>query len=280
MRAVEGGDHRVDRVSAPGSPRPTSTVRASPTSRSTTSSPRARPGLRGEAARVRRGARRRGRACGCTRHGPSIIRLRRCATRPTWCSSKATRSASSCSTGAAPGGGPTRRGHSATSSTRPRTSWRAKGATVGVLAREADPSIDEVAVAVLPARSRWPTVPACSPRSRPSSVARGVSIRSMNQRGIGDDARLIFVTHKAREADAAGHGRRLAERRGGAPRGIGAAGHGGGGVTASVARRDRGVPRAPARHRLHSGHHAARGQHAAARRRRRVASAPASHACC
>src|SRR6478609_7363506 len=30
---------------------------------------------------------------------------------------------------------------------------------------------------------------------------RGVSIRSMNQRGIGEDARLIFVTHKAREAD-------------------------------------------------------------------------------
>src|SRR6478752_6595737 len=30
---------------------------------------------------------------------------------------------------------------------------------------------------------------------------QGVSIRSMNQRGIGEDARLIFVTHKAREAD-------------------------------------------------------------------------------
>jgi homoserine dehydrogenase len=29
----------------------------------------------------------------------------------------------------------------------------------------------------------------------------GVSIRSMRQRGLGDDARLIFVTHKAREAD-------------------------------------------------------------------------------
>ncbi len=30
---------------------------------------------------------------------------------------------------------------------------------------------------------------------------REVSVRSMRQRGIGDDARLIFVTHKAREAD-------------------------------------------------------------------------------
>jgi homoserine dehydrogenase len=31
--------------------------------------------------------------------------------------------------------------------------------------------------------------------------SREVSVRSMRQRGIGDDARLIFVTHKAREAD-------------------------------------------------------------------------------
>jgi homoserine dehydrogenase len=31
--------------------------------------------------------------------------------------------------------------------------------------------------------------------------SRQVSVRSMRQRGIGDDARLIFVTHKAREAD-------------------------------------------------------------------------------
>ena len=29
----------------------------------------------------------------------------------------------------------------------------------------------------------------------------GVSIKSMQQRGIGDDARLIFVTHRARESD-------------------------------------------------------------------------------
>jgi homoserine dehydrogenase len=31
--------------------------------------------------------------------------------------------------------------------------------------------------------------------------SRQVSVRSMRQRGIGDDARLFFVTHKAREAD-------------------------------------------------------------------------------
>jgi homoserine dehydrogenase len=28
-----------------------------------------------------------------------------------------------------------------------------------------------------------------------------VSIKSMEQRGIGDDARLVFITHRAREAD-------------------------------------------------------------------------------
>jgi homoserine dehydrogenase len=31
--------------------------------------------------------------------------------------------------------------------------------------------------------------------------AHGVSIQSMEQRGIGEDARLIFITHRAREAD-------------------------------------------------------------------------------
>ena len=30
---------------------------------------------------------------------------------------------------------------------------------------------------------------------------REVSVRSMQQRGIGENARLIFITHKAREAD-------------------------------------------------------------------------------
>jgi homoserine dehydrogenase len=29
----------------------------------------------------------------------------------------------------------------------------------------------------------------------------GVSIRAMEQEGLGDEARLIFITHTAREAD-------------------------------------------------------------------------------
>jgi len=40
---------------------------------------------------------------------------------------------------------------------------------------------------------------------------REVSVRSMRQRGIGDDARLIFVTHKAREADLRGAAAAVAE---------------------------------------------------------------------
>ena len=35
----------------------------------------------------------------------------------------------------------------------------------------------------------------------PKFAEHGVSIRSMQQHGIGEDARLIFVTHEAREAD-------------------------------------------------------------------------------
>ena len=31
--------------------------------------------------------------------------------------------------------------------------------------------------------------------------SHGVSIASMEQRGLGDDARLVFITHRAREAD-------------------------------------------------------------------------------
>ncbi len=30
---------------------------------------------------------------------------------------------------------------------------------------------------------------------------RGISIRSMEQEGLGDQARLIFITHRARERD-------------------------------------------------------------------------------
>jgi homoserine dehydrogenase len=75
-----------------------------------------------------------------------------------------------------------------------------KGATVGVLAAKPIRPIEEVS-------SQFYLL--IEVADRPGVLAaiatefgrQGVSIRSMNQRGIGDDARLIFVTHKAREAD-------------------------------------------------------------------------------
>ncbi len=75
-----------------------------------------------------------------------------------------------------------------------------KGATVGVLAARPIRAIDEVS-------SQFYLL--IEVADRPGVLAaiatefgrHGVSIRSMNQRGMGDDARLIFVTHKAREAD-------------------------------------------------------------------------------
>src|SRR5262249_10877079 len=75
-----------------------------------------------------------------------------------------------------------------------------KGATVGALAARRIRAMDEVS-------SQFYLL--IEVAGRPGVLAaiatefgrHGVSIRSMNQRGIGDDARLIFVTHKAREAD-------------------------------------------------------------------------------
>ena len=49
--------------------------------------------------------------------------------------------------------------------------------------------------------SRCSTGPACSPQVAGVFGDHGVSIRSMEQEGLGDEARLIFITHRAREAD-------------------------------------------------------------------------------
>ncbi len=74
-----------------------------------------------------------------------------------------------------------------------------KGATIGTLARRRIRPIDEV-------ESQFYLL--IEVADRPGVLAQiaaefgrhGVSIKSMQQKGIGDDARLIFVTHKAREA--------------------------------------------------------------------------------
>jgi homoserine dehydrogenase len=75
-----------------------------------------------------------------------------------------------------------------------------KGATVGTLARKPIRAMDDV-------ESQFYLL--IEVADRPGVLAaiatefgrNGVSIRSMQQRGIGDDARLIFVTHTARERD-------------------------------------------------------------------------------
>ncbi len=75
-----------------------------------------------------------------------------------------------------------------------------RGATIGALTRRRVRPIDEV-------ESQFYLQMEVA--DRPGVLAaiatafgeRGVSIKSMQQVGIGDDARLIFITHRAREAD-------------------------------------------------------------------------------
>jgi len=75
-----------------------------------------------------------------------------------------------------------------------------RGATIGPLARRRIRPIDEV-------ESQFYLLMEVA--DRPGVLAKiatefgqhDVSIKSMQQKGIGDDARIIFVTHRAREAD-------------------------------------------------------------------------------
>jgi homoserine dehydrogenase len=75
-----------------------------------------------------------------------------------------------------------------------------KGATIGTLAARPIRPIDDV-------ESQFYLLMEVA--DRPGVLAaiatefgrHGVSIRSMQQRGVGDDARLIFVTHTAKESD-------------------------------------------------------------------------------
>ena len=48
--------------------------------------------------------------------------------------------------------------------------------------------------------SRSPTGPACSPRSRRSSGMQGASIKSVVQKGLGENARLVMVVHPLLES--------------------------------------------------------------------------------
>jgi homoserine dehydrogenase len=78
----------------------------------------------------------------------------------------------------------------------------ARGATIGVLERRSIRPIDETSsqfYVSLDAADRPGVLAAISG----VFGTHGVSIQSMQQKGQGDDARLIFVTHLAREADMA-----------------------------------------------------------------------------
>lgn len=75
-----------------------------------------------------------------------------------------------------------------------------KGATIGELVDRPIKSIDDAE------SSFYVLVEAADEPGVLAAIAgefgrRGVSIKSMEQRGIGNDARLIFITHRAREAD-------------------------------------------------------------------------------
>ena len=144
----------------------------------------------------------------------------------------------------------------------------AKGATIGALVRKPIRPIAEL---------ETPFYLLMEAADRPGVLAsiagefgrHGVSIKSMEQRGIGADARLVFITHRAREADLRATLEALARGRRGAAGRFRRARHRRGRLTWPSAQGwpgpHRGVPRVPAGHRRDAGRHAARGQHAARR---------------
>ena len=76
----------------------------------------------------------------------------------------------------------------------------ARGATVGTLARKPIRPIDEVESQFY-LQLEVADEPGVLAAIAEEFGARSVSIKSMQQEGIGDGARLIFITHLAREAD-------------------------------------------------------------------------------
>ena len=98
-----------------------------------------------------------------------------------------------------------------------------------------------------------------------------VSIRAMEQVGLAEEARLIFLTHVAREGDLLAtidelRRHQAVDRVSGVLRVIGERDDDGGGERrrdGRLARRHRGVPRLPPGHRADPGRHPARGRHAA-----------------
>ena len=90
---------------------------------------------------------------------------------------------------------------SATSSTPPTTCGPAARAGPRRSGRATHPAHRRAALAVLRAASRWPTGPACWPPSPASSATTACRSAPWSRRALGDEARLIFITHTARERD-------------------------------------------------------------------------------
>ena len=89
----------------------------------------------------------------------------------------------------------------ATSWMQPRTWSRdARGATIGTLALKPIRAIDDVESQFY-LMMEVPDRPGVLHAISGVFAEHGVSIRSMQQRERGDDARLVFVTHKAKESD-------------------------------------------------------------------------------
>ena len=75
-----------------------------------------------------------------------------------------------------------------------------KGATIGTLVAKPIRAIDEV-FSQFYLHTEVADRPGVLAAIAPKFAEHGVSIKSMQQQGIGEDARLVFVTHRAREAD-------------------------------------------------------------------------------
>ena len=90
---------------------------------------------------------------------------------------------------------------SATSSTPPSTSARARTPSVGQLGQGRASARSTTSESAYYLNLEVLDRPACWPQVAGVFGDHGVSIRSMEQEGLGDEARLIFITHRAREAD-------------------------------------------------------------------------------
>ena len=233
--------------------------------------------LRRQAARGRRGGRRRASAHACTpRWSRSTIRSRsvRGSYNAVFIEGEAVGQLMLLGRGA--GGGPTASavlGDLIDAAKNLRSG--ARGATIGTLHKHADPPDRRDRPRSSTSRSTPPTGPVCSPRSPACSATTRSRSSRCSRRVRATRRRLIFVTHLRARAAMAATIHEVRELDVGRARRLGAARRRRRGVSRGapyVARDHRGVPRPAAGHRQDARRHAARGQHAARRRAAALAS--------